>query len=162
MKTVYDYFIDFTNSLLKENSNYNNQKLRNGIKEYLLELDICDNTENAEKIAERELIRFRDMTPQTFIAFFETFSVRTRIIQLAKECELLAVLRIQEDKKTSKEIYDEKLNTFYNLAAEIVGDRRYTSWLDDATECIISSLKFASGQTDEISEKIIIRYITGY
>lgn len=162
MKTVYDHFIDFTNSLLKEQSNHDDQKLRNGIMEYLLELDVCDITENAERIAERELIRFRGMTAQTFTAFFETFSIRTRIVQLVKESELLAVLRLQEGKTIQKEIYDGKLKSFYELAALIVSDRIYTAWLDDATECIIASLKFASGQTEEISEEIIVKYIIGY
>lgn len=162
MKTVYDYFIDFANSLLKDTKDYDSEKLQKGICCYLQELDVCHITENAQKIAERESIRFSGMTTHTFIAFFETFSIRTRIVQLEKECELLAIIRLQEKKQISNEVYSIKLNSFYEMASGIVNDKRYTSWLDDMTQHIITCLKFASGQTDEINEEIIVKSIINY
>lgn len=162
MKTVYDYFVDFANSFLKDTNDYDGEKLQKGIFCYLQELDVCHITENAQKIAERETIRFNGMTTHTFIAFFETFSIRSSIIQLEKECELLAIIRLQEKKQISNEVYLSKLNLFYEIASGIVNDKRYTTWLDDVTQHIITCLKFASGQTDEITEEIIAKSIISY
>lgn len=162
MKTVYDYFIDFANSLLKDAKDYDSEKLQKGIFCYLQELDVCHVTENAQKIAERETIRFSGMMAHTFIAFFETFSIRSCIVQLEKECELLAIIRLQENKQITNDVYLSKLNSFYEIASGIVNDKRYTAWLDDVTQHIITCLKFASGQTDEITEEIIAKSIIGY
>lgn len=158
MKTVYEYFTVFASALLAERTDYSKELLEQGIRAYLSEIGITgEPLEGANRVARRELMRFKLMPPATFIAFFENYEQRLKIAQLVRECDLLAISRLRNDKTIDESVYNAKVNELYTLASGLSLDSRYRGWLDEVTQNAMISLKFAHGISNEISENVIMR-----
>lgn len=158
MKTVYDLFIDFAYSLLGGTNEYDVKKIERGISDYLNVRGVHSLTKDADKIVQRELTRFRGISPQAFSAFFETYDIRSRIVRFKDECDMLAIDRLRHNKQISKEAYTDRIERFFKLASEIAGDRRYTAWLDEISHDVTVNLEFASGQSNKVCEDTVEKY----
>ena len=60
--------------------------------------------------------------------------------------------RIQNGVLLSKDAKITKLSSFFELAAGLVKDSRYASWIDEMLASIQKDLAFAAGQSNELSD----------
>lgn len=154
MSTVYDAFLEYYHQI---KTNHNDPApVEAGIASYLESIGILPHTHfpDAEKIAHRELLRFKLMPEKTFVAFFENYATRNNIVQFVRETELLAINRSVKDKMISQEVYFNKLNTFYAISKELAADKRYTSWITSTLDEVTENLKYAAGLINTIPHKI--------
>ena len=154
MKTVYEHFLRFADSLLAEKGDECKKNVASGMKAFLAEMDICNEVDPEGKISNRELLRFKMMPVDTFVAFFEYYEVRSRIVQFRRGCELLAVNRLKTGSLISNDAKARKLTEFYELVTELTLDKRYSSWIDDMATLVKTDLSFATGQSNVISRDI--------
>ena len=156
MKTVYDHFVEHYGHLAA--SAALSPAVERGISAYLTAaglMDVDEDESMQQRIAQRELARFRLMPLQTFTAFFETFEAREQIEQLLRECRGLAMERLRFDKTISEALYREKINAFYERAAVFAADSRYTGWLNEKTEEVSLLLKYAAGASEVLPASVL-------
>ena len=103
MKTVYEHFLTYADSQLAGKDDATKKNVVMGIKAFLTEMDMVEEADPEGKISRRELLRFKMMPADTFVAFFEYYEVRSKILQFRRECELLAVNRLKNDTLISTE-----------------------------------------------------------
>lgn len=154
MKTVYEHFLTYADSQLAGKDDATKKNVVMGIKAFLTEMDMVEEADPEGKISRRELLRFKMMPADTFVAFFEYYEVRSKILQFRRECELLAVNRLKNDTLISTEAKARKLEEFYELVAELALDKRYTSWIDDMAALVKVDLSFATGKSNVISRDL--------
>lgn len=154
MKTVYEHFLTYADSQLAGKDDATKKNVITGIKAFLTEMDMVEEADPEGKIARRELLRFKMMPVDTFVAFFEYYEIRSKILQFRRECELLAVNRLKNDTLISAEAKARKLAEFYELVAELALDKRYASWIDDMAALVKVDLSFATGKTNVISSDL--------
>lgn len=154
MKTVYDHFLNYASSLLKEQDDACKKNVFLGIKAFLSEMDMVAEEDPDGNIARRELVRFRMMPAETFVLFFDNYEVRSQILQFRRECELLAINRIKNNTTITMDAKSRKLREFYDLTAELALDKRYTSWIDDIAYLVQTDLAFATGKSNAISREL--------
>ena len=154
METVYEHFLTYANSLLAEKDKECKKNVILGIKSFLAEMNIADSPDPDGRIADRELLRFKLMPAETFVTYFENYEIRSRILQFRRECELLAVKRLNNNTLISTEEKTHKLADFYELAAELASDKRYASWIDEMLTLVRTDLSFATGKTNIISRDL--------
>lgn len=159
MNTVYGSFLDYFHSIMT--GDYDPAPVEKGIAEYLesIGIDRDEHRPDAEKIANRELLRFRLMPEKTFVAFFENYSLRERIVRLLRETESMAVRRARDQVTIDQAEYSENLARFYAVSREIVQDKRYTVWIEDALQEVTENLKYAAGFTERIPDKAAERIL---
>lgn len=154
MKTVYEHFLTYADSQLAGKDDATKKNVVMGIKAFLTEMDMVEEADPEGKISRRELLRFKMMPADTFVAFFEYYEVRSKILQFRRECELLAVNRLKNDTLISTEAKARKLEEFYELVAELSLDKRYASWIDDMAALVKVDLSFATGKSNVISRDL--------
>lgn len=154
MKTVYEHFLTYADSQLAGKDDATKKNVVMGIKAFLTEMDMAEEADPEGKISRRELLRFKMMPADTFVAFFEYYEVRSKILQFRRECELLAVNRLKNDTLISTEAKARKLEEFYELVAELALDKRYASWIDDMAALVKVDLSFATGKSNVISRDL--------
>lgn len=154
MKTVYEHFLTYADSQLAGKDDATKKNVVMGIKAFLTEMDMVEEADPEGKISRRELLRFKMMPADTFVAFFEYYEVRSKILQFRRECELLAVNRLKNDTLISAEAKARKLEEFYELVAELALDKRYASWIDDMAALVKVDLSFATGKSNVISRDL--------
>ncbi len=154
MKTVYEHFLTYADSQLAGKDDATKKNVVMGIKAFLTEMDMVEEADPEGKISRRELLRFKMMPADTFVAFFEYYEVRSKILQFRRECELLAVNRLKNDTLISTEAKARKLEEFYELVAELALDKRYASWIDDMAALVKVDLSFATGKSNVISRDL--------
>lgn len=154
MKTVYEYFLTYADSLLTEKDSACKRNVALGIKAFLAEMELADLPDPDGRISERESLRFKLMPAETFVAYFENYKIRSRILQFQRECRLLAVSRLKNNTLISAEEKTRKLSDFYELVAELALDKRYTSWIDEMAMLVKADLSFATGKTNMISRDL--------
>ena len=154
MKTVYEHFLTYADSQLAGKDDATKKNVVMGIKAFLTEMDMVEEVDVEGKIARRELLRFKMMPADTFVAFFEYYEIRSKILQFRRECELLAVNRLKTDALISTEAKARKLEEFYELVAELALDKRYASWIDDMAALVKVDLSFATGKSNVISRDL--------
>lgn len=154
MKTVYEHFLTYADSQLAGKDAATKTNVITGIKAFLTEMDMVEEADPGGKIARRELLRFKMMPVDTFVAFFEYYEIRSKILQFRRECELLAVNRLKNDTLISAEAKARKLAEFYELVAELALDKRYASWIDDMAALVKVDLSFATGKSNVISSDL--------
>ena len=154
MKTVYEHFLTYADSQLAGKDDATKKNVVMGIKAFLTEMDMVEEADPEGKISRRELLRFKMMPADTFVAFFEYYEVRSKILQFRRECELLAVNRLKNDTLISTEAKARKLEEFYKLVAELALDKRYASWIDDMAALVKVDLSFATGKSNVISRDL--------
>lgn len=154
MKTVYEHFLTYADSQLAGKDDGTKKNVVMGIKAFLTEMDMVEEADPEGKISRRELLRFKMMPADTFVAFFEYYEVRSKILQFRRECELLAVNRLKNDTLISTEAKARKLEEFYELVAELALDKRYASWIDDVAALVKVDLSFATGKSNVISRDL--------
>lgn len=154
MKTVYEHFLTYADSQLAGKDDATKKNVVMGIKAFLTEMDMVEEADPEGKISRRELLRFKMMPADTFVAFFEYYEVRSKILQFRRECELLAVNRLKNDTLISTEAKARKLEDFYELVAELALDKRYASWIDDMAALVKVDLSFATGKSNVISRDL--------
>lgn len=154
MKTVYEHFLTYADSQLAGKDDATKKNVVMGIKAFLTEMDMVEEADPEGKISRRELLRFKMMPADTFVAFFEYYEVRSNILQFRRECELLAVNRLKNDTLISTEAKARKLEEFYELVAELALDKRYASWIDDMAALVKVDLSFATGKSNVISRDL--------
>lgn len=154
MKTVYEHFLTYADSQLAGKDDATKKNVVMGIKAFLTEMDMVEEADPEGKISRRELLRFKMMPADTFVAFFEYYEVRSKILQFRRECELLAVNRLKNDTLISIEAKARKLEEFYELVAELALDKRYASWIDDMAALVKVDLSFATGKSNVISRDL--------
>lgn len=154
MKTVYEHFLTYADSQLAGKDDATKKNVVMGIKAFLTEMDMVEEADPEGKISRRELLRFKMMPADTFVAFFEYYEVRSNILQFRRECELLAVNRLKNDTLISTEAKARKLEEFYELVAELALDKRYASWIDDMATLVKVDLSFATGKSNVISRDL--------
>ena len=154
MKTVYEHFLTYAGSQLAGKDDATKKNVVMGIKAFLTEMDMVEEADPEGKISRRELLRFKMMPADTFVAFFEYYEVRSKILQFRRECELLAVNRLKNDTLISTEAKARKLEEFYELVAELALDKRYASWIDDMAALVKVDLSFATGKSNVISRDL--------
>ena len=154
MKTVYEHFLTYADSQLAGKDDATKKNVAMGIKAFLTEMDMVEEADPEGKISRRELLRFKMMPADTFVAFFEYYEVRSKILQFRRECELLAVNRLKNDTLISTEAKARKLEEFYELVAELALDKRYASWIDDMAALVKVDLSFATGKSNVISRDL--------
>ena len=154
MKTVYKHFLTYADSQLAGKDDATKKNVVMGIKVFLTEMDMVEEADPEGKISRRELLRFKMMPADTFVAFFEYYEVRSKILQFRRECELLAVNRLKNDTLISTEAKARKLEEFYELVAELALDKRYASWIDDMAALVKVDLSFATGKSNVISRDL--------
>lgn len=150
MKSIYQYFVDYYDSIKSPNSN--SALVYEGIRAYLESryIDPDDPADAEPQFGENELYRFRLMPPQTFQTYFEYYELRDRIITIEMETGLLALNRAVEGKTITESVYQNKINQFFALSADLAGDKRYSSWIRERSAAISENLKYAIGATDEV------------
>ena len=154
MKTVYEHFLTYADSQLAGKDDATKKNVVMGIKAFLTEMDMVEEADPEGKISRRELLRFKMMPADTFVAFFEHYEVRSKILQFRRECELLAVNRLKNDTLISTEAKARKLEQFYELVAELALDKRYASWIDDMAALVKVDISFAAGKSNVISRDL--------
>ena len=154
MKTVYEHFLTYADSQLAGKDDATKKNVVMGIKAFLTEMDMVEEADPEGKISRRELLRFKMMPADTFVAFFEYYEVRSKILQFRRECELLAVNRLKNDTLISTEAKARKLEEFYELVAGLALDKRYASWIDDMAALVKVDLSFATGKSNVISRDL--------
>lgn len=154
MKTVYEHFLTYADSQLAGKDDATKKNVVMGIKAFLTEMDMVEEADPEGKISRRELLRFKMMPADTFVAFFEYYEVRSKILQFRRECELLAVNRLKNDTLISTKAKARKLEEFYELVAELALDKRYASWIDDMATLVKVDLSFATGKSNVISRDL--------
>lgn len=155
MKTVYEYFLTYADSQLAGKDDATKKNVVMGIKAFLTEMDMVEEADPEGNISRRELLRFKMMPADTFVAFFEYYEVRSKVLQFRRECELLAVNRLKNDTLITTEAQTRKLTEFYDLVAALALDSRYASWIDDIASLIKTDLSFATGKSSAISSNLV-------
>ena len=153
--TVYESFIDLVSDLIEDCPLEKQKLVCDGIRSYLDKMGGADRTERAEQLARREWMRFRGISEKSFVAFFENYKLRSKIEQFKNECMILAIHRLKNEARITADEYDRRLSAFFELAAGIVTDSRYTPWLETITENVTGDLLFASGRTDRVRHEIV-------
>ena len=148
MKTVYDYLIDYYESV--KIRSVDDKAVKEGIRAYLVSqcIDPDECSEHAVRIAERELVRLKMMPVDIFEAYFENYDIRNQISMLESESEQLAICRVAEGETIAAEIYQNIIRQFYEICSQIAGDKRYSTWIQDKAEAVTANLKYATGITD--------------
>ena len=155
--TVYDEFVELASKLLQQCDDTEKRAILEGVRAHLKRKGVLDETNDAERLANREWIRFRGISKDSFCAYFENYEARQRVKDFSDECAVAAVARVKHHICLSKEEYTARLSAFFGLAADLVGDKRYTAWLEDLTDRVTKDLQFASGQNDSVRREIIER-----
>jgi len=155
MKRVYDYFVQYYRNLSLQPSL---EEVEQGIYSYLDTIELIDyiaNDDDHQRIAERELARFKLMPYETFVLFFKNFSAREKAHEIVNECRFLAMNRVVSKDIISEEVYKNKMEAFYQSISCIAIEQQYSEWIRELTLTIKSSLDFAIGKTNDIPEDII-------
>lgn len=150
MRTVFEHFIEYYQGIRMPLECSANVKA--GIYDYLQSIGLAEIRHDSEKIACRELTRFRLMPLETFEMFFANYQQRTQIEQLIKDCEILAIDRADSGRMISRENYIANMNRFYSLSAPFASKKNYAGWLNDKTGEIEQLLKYASGISDIVPD----------
>ena len=154
MKTVYEHFLSYMNTLLAEKDAKCKENVVSGIKSFLAEMDLDEKVDPEGRISHRELYRFKMMPIDTFIAFFENYEIRSKILQFRRGCAVLALNRLKTGNIIDESVRYCKLATFYELVSALAVDKRYTSWIDDQARGVKANLAFAAGKSNVISEDL--------
>lgn len=152
MKTVYDWFCEYAQGVLMGRDQSCKENVTAGIRAFLTEMDMLEESDPDGKVSRRELLRFKMMPADTFAAFFEHYEERSKILQFRSECALLAMRRLQSGVLLSRDAKITKLSSVFELAAGLVKDSRYASWIDEMLASIQKDLAFAAGQSNELSD----------
>lgn len=151
MKTVYDYFVDYTSTKLNLLPSQISPSILQGITDYLKDVDLFSIKDADGHLSEIEFTRFRLMPAKTLEVFFERYSIRSKIEAIKNESELFALSRIQSGKLITKEVFQEKAASFYEVATILASDKRYLLWLERTEHEIFLNLNYALGISREIS-----------
>lgn len=154
MKTVYEWFQEYAQGVLADKDRRCKENIAAGIRAFLMEMDILEQSDPDGKVSRRELLRFKMMPTDTFAAFFEHYEERSRILQFRSECALLAMDRLQNGVLLSKDAKILKLSSFFDLTAELAKDSRYASWISEMLALVKKDLSFATGQSNEVSDDL--------
>lgn len=155
MRNIYTYFVDYYKSILGD-SPYS-LLVEQGIKDYLESIalwDVSMEEQESEKIAKREMARFKLMSLGAFSAFFETYLQRERILEIRNECKILAFQRATTGVTIDSNCYRQKFSCFYKESENLPTDKRYTGWIDDISKDISVLLRYAIGDTNYIPEEV--------
>lgn len=161
MKKTYDYFIEYYEAISSDDDYSSDVEV--GIFAYLDSIELIDykaDDDAHEKIARRELARFKLMPLGTFVIFFENFNIREKLMVVLKESRLLALQRLTFEKTITEEIYRTEMARFYSIAESIASDSRYSGWLKNVSRKVAEHLRFAMGTTERIPDgfKEFIQY----
>lgn len=155
MKRVYDYFIQYYKNLSMLPPS---EDVERGIYSYLDSIELIDyiaDDQDHERIAHRELARFKLMPYDAFVMFFKNFSLRESVLEIVNECKFLAVNRLSTATKISEETYKNKMENFYQRISDIAAEQQYGEWIKEITFVVASSLDFAYGKTNDVPEDIV-------
>lgn len=152
MKTVYEWFREYAQDVLADRDRRCKENVTAGIRAFLMEMDMLEESDPDGKVSRRELLRFKMMPTDTFAAFFEHYEERSRILQFRSDCALLAMNRLQNGVLLSKDAKILKLSSFFELTAELAKDSRYVSWISEVFALVQKDLAFAAGQSNGLSD----------
>lgn len=125
--------------------------IRQGIRDYLSELDLCMEEDASGELSQIEFARFSLMPPDTLAAFFEYYSARSKVEIIEKESELLAINRIRNGRIIHESVFQQKMDAFYAAATNLAADKRFSVWLDCKERNISLNLRYAMGVSKEVS-----------
>ena len=162
MKKVYDYFCEYYGSLIPGDATEDD--VLNGIQEYLESIGVenvpLDETE-AERIAAREMGRFKLMPKEYFESFFRCYSAKQKVEALVLGCERNAMDRALNDHLLQQDECDQRIQCFFELTKPLLNEKSLKQWILECEETMSQCLTYASGKTDAMPEYIEERLIFG-
>lgn len=148
MKTVFNSFCEFYRSYPLETED---ETVFSGIKSYLSSIGLDRSPESAsevDRIAKRELSRFKLMTQSAFESYFRYFSIREEIIALLKQSEYMVDNREKNDNFINESDYSYSMSTLYKLGTSLTDDQAHLRWFDKIAGQIRNNLRYALGHSE--------------
>lgn len=146
METVYDLFIKYYSSIADQT----NPLVEQGIRSYLNAIAVADESVNAERIASRELRRFKLMPVERFEQFFELYPVRRKVEAIIENSRKYAYRRANDGIVLDETTVEKTMQSFYSEILDMVKKPYYKGWISDAKRELSDNLDYASGQTELI------------
>lgn len=154
-KSIFDYFCDFATALGIDPNDEQNHDCFEGIKDYLTEIGIDNTTKTgADKIARRELLRFKYINHDSFKQFFDHYQDRSRLLTVLRTINLRAVSCIQSGVGCDPVEVGSLTEAFYSAAASLSTDGRYKGWLNERIDDVEMSLENLRGISNNVNADV--------